>query len=161
MIPTVYGIFDLYILVSRKLDRICCKDVSKYVKIKNAINCRDHGVYAARCKECSDFYVGQTKNAFSTRWNSHRHNWRQMVKSKESGNSSAHDENWKEQNALFLHYRNKHRDIMCETLELSDAYAVIFVESPKPAQLDLRENFWINKLKATINITKTCLPKYQ
>ena len=141
-------------------DRILLPN-NKSVGIKSAINCKDHGIYAARCRECHEFYVGQTKNAFSARWNSHRHNWKQTITPVGSRNNLIQDDKWREQNALFLHYRQKHQQRLCATLKLSDAYEVVFVENPKASKLDLRESVWIRKLNATINIAKTCLPKYQ
>ena len=133
----------------------------KTIQIKAALNCKDHGIYAAQCKICSEFYVGQTKNPFATRWSSHRHCWNKMITSRESGSVSFKDERDREQNALFLHYWKNHRPVVNKLPKISEAYRVIFIESPKPVNLDIRESFWMNKLGASINIMKTCLPKYQ
>ena len=76
-------------------------------------------------------------------------------------NISTKDERWREQNALFLHYKKNHQVLITSTLTLPVAYQVIFLEKPHPSNLDLRESFWISLLKANINIAKTCLPKHR
>ena len=130
----------------------------KVIQLKATLNCKDHGIYAARCRNCSEFYVGQTKNSFATRWSSHRHNWNKM---REKGNVVLQDEREREQNALFLHYVECHRPVEQGLPKISDAYRVIFLERPRPTNLDIRESFWVNKLDASINIMKTILPRYQ
>ena len=135
----------------------------KIIRLRKALDCKDHGIYAARCRVCFNFYVGQTKNSFSTRWNSHRFNWRKIKSLVSQGgvDMSVKDDRWKEQNALFLHYQLNHRNIATQTLNLSEAYEVVFLEKPHPSKLDIRESWWISFLKANININKTCLPKYR
>lgn len=71
------------------------------------------------------------------------------------------DDPWKDQNALFLHYKKKHPDRVQKNLLLSEAFQVIFVEKTKATQLDIRENYWIGKLDAKINIYRTYMPKYK
>ena len=56
--------------------------------------------------------------------------------------------------ALFAHYVKAH-NVGLNTLALSDAYRVTFLDNPMVAFLDVAETFWINKLKAKINIMKT------
>ena len=36
------------------------------------LNCKDCGIYAACCKNCDNYYVGQTMTSFSQRWTKHR-----------------------------------------------------------------------------------------
>ena len=36
------------------------------------LNCKDHGIYEACCKNCDNYYVGQTMTSFSQRWTKHR-----------------------------------------------------------------------------------------
>ena len=36
------------------------------------LNCKDYGIYAACCKNCDNYYVGQTMTSFSQRWAKHR-----------------------------------------------------------------------------------------
>ena len=133
----------------------------KKISIKSYINCKSNGIYAARCKVCLKLYVGQTKNPFSTRWNTHRHNWKQISQQGNTASMASKSEYWKEQNALFLHYSREHQEQCQEALLLSDAYEVIFIEKTKPSMLNIREHYWIVKLNATINIAKTYLPKYK
>ena len=44
--------------------------------LKQRLDCTNFGIYAARCRICAEFYVGQTKNRFSVRWSGHRTSWR-------------------------------------------------------------------------------------
>ena len=128
----------------------------KSFRSKHHLNCKDFGVYAGQCKFCREFYVGQTKNSFSTRWNSHRSIWNGLVK---TGIKS--EDNIKDDQALFLHSKTKHQDIMQENPSLAETYNVIFLEKPNLEFLDISENFWITKLQPGINIMKTYLPNYK
>ena len=55
----------------------------------------------------------------------------------------------------------KHQNVLKTHTALAEAYHVIFVETPDADKLDNRENYWISKVNATINIAKTFLPKYK
>ena len=132
----------------------------KLIQIRTAITCKDKEIYAARCIECHQYYVGQTNNSFATRWNSHRSNWRKMIAADEI-TKVARDVLWKDQNALFMHYKKRHSCKLQNELLLSDAYQVIFVEKTKANNLNIRENHWISKLDANINISRTYLPKHK
>ena len=143
------------------------------VKLSQELNCKDYGIYGARCKICGDIYVGQTKTNFSKRWTSHRHNWNLMTKNattnntrlkdKENNNNKKTANNWepKDKQALFIHYTKFHKNVIVKELNLSEAYEVFFIEKPNYEKLDLQENYWIGKLNAKINICKTFLPKYK
>ena len=117
----------------------------KKITIKDAVTCKDKGIYAAKCTQCQAYYVGQTITSFSTRWNTHRLNWRKMIKNKEKTeiNMENESERWKEHNALYLHYATNHKEKLLTTTLLSDAYKLIFVERHRPKHLDRRENNWI------------------
>ena len=39
------------------------------------LNCKDCGIHAACCKNCENYYVGQTMTSFSQRWTKHRVLW--------------------------------------------------------------------------------------
>ena len=71
--------------------------------------------------------------------------------------------NWeqKDKQALFIHYKKYHKNILENGLQLSDAYNVFFIEKPNYDKLDIQENYWIGKFNAKINIAKTFLPKYK
>ena len=73
----------------------------------------------------------------------------------------AKDDPWKDQNSLVMHYRKRHLEKVKNDLKLSDAYQVIFVEKTKATKLDIRENHWISKLDARINISRIYLPKHK
>ena len=151
-------------------DFVTTKDGKKF-RIKKDINCKNYGVYAAKCKICKEYYVGQTKTSFSKRWNLHRHTWNKMInnnkKSLLKDNKEQKEENnkdkfeFKDEQALFVHYVKNHAEVIKNNLELSDAYELIFIEEPKYRNLDICENYWIGKLKSKINIARTFLPKYK
>ena len=41
-------------------------------RLKQKLNCKDYGIYAAGCKNFDNYYVGQTMTSFSQRWTKHR-----------------------------------------------------------------------------------------
>ena len=123
----------------------------KTILLSNNLNCKSFGIYAGQCKKCNDIYVGQTKNSFNTRWNQHRSIWNKMQKQR--GNEIEIGE-LKDEAALFVHYIKKHSDCL-HGLKLSEAYNVFFLEQPTFEFLDISETFWINKLRAKINIMNT------
>ena len=54
----------------------------KHLALKHSLKCTDYGIYGAKCRKCGDFYVGQTVNKFSVRWNGHRQAWENMINKK-------------------------------------------------------------------------------
>ena len=126
----------------------------KHLALKHSLKCTDYGIYGAKCRKCGDFYVGQTVNKFSVRWNGHRQAWENMINKK----VKLDPNNLKDEQALYLHYRRKHQEVE-NGLKLWDAYKVVFLESPPKQDLDIAESYWIGKLDAGINLAKTCLPK--
>ena len=119
----------------------------KTINLKQNLNCKSYGIYAAICRKCNSNYVGQTINSFSTRWTAHRFCW----------NKSKSDFNPKEitdETALFRHYYFKHKNEL-QRINFDEAYQVVFLEEPAFKNLDYKENFWINKLKSDINLAKT------
>ena len=128
-------------------------------KISQSINCKNFGIYAAQCKLCQDLYVGQTSTSFSDRWSGHRYNWNTLLN--KNNLSTEHNET-KDDQALFNHYNKKHQNsIKNKKLKIWNAFHIIYLEKPPKHRLDIAENFWIDKLKATINIQKTFLPSYK
>jgi hypothetical protein len=128
---------------------------NKIIYINNGLNCKDFGIYAGQCLKCDEIYVGQTKNQFSKRWNSHRLMWRKHRGDKTIDEASSDDQ------ALAVHYKKYHPEVDLQGLELWNAYRVIFLERPSLENLDLAETMWIGRLKAKINITKTFLPTHK
>ena len=126
-------------------------------KSKHHLNCKDYGIYAGQCLLCSNFYVGQSSNAFSVRWNTHRTTWRKMVQRAAKCKDDGGDDQ-----ALYAHYYKYHPEALTsKDLALSDAYRVIFLEKPPLQDLDIKESFWVAKINAKINIMRTCLPRYR
>ena len=63
--------------------------------------------------------------------------------------------------ALLLHFHNHHKNFISLHPDISECYHVIFLQEPKYYHnLDISESKWIKKLKATININRTLLPKF-
>ena len=120
----------------------------KIIKLKNNLNCKNFGIYAAQCNECGEYYVGQTITSFSKRWSSHRHNWKNMVTNEINDRA-----------ALKLHYTKKHPT---SNKVSKKSFSITFIDTTKNhSELDFLESKWINKLQATININKTILPFYR
>ena len=138
---------------------ITTKD-NKKIKLKQELNCKNYGIYAAKCQICQEIYVGQTINPFHERWNGHRQDWTNMIK------NGQFDENLEkreeEKKALIIHYAKFHRkELLINKIQLSQAYKVTFLEQSNKIKLDIAENFWITRLKAKINISRTSLPFYK
>ena len=122
----------------------------KQIFLKQNLTCFNFGIYAAQCKICKNIYVGQTKNAFSTRWSGHRRIWNSKIIEKHSNRA-----------ALLIHYHTEHKHVINSHPVIFNCFDVIFLEKPKDfGKLDFLESDWINRLYAQINITKTVLPKF-
>jgi len=102
------------------------------IKMRTVLNCKNYGIYAAQCLKCNEFYVGQTKNSFNTRWNTHRTNWKKFQRKFNVNDKS-------EESALFKHYYVNHKNNL-ENLTSKKAYNVIFIEEPSFRSLDYKEN---------------------
>ena len=120
---------------------------NRTIKIRTVLNCKNYGIYAAKCLKCNDYYVGQTKNSFNTRWNAHRTNWKKFQRKFNVNDKS-------DESALFKHYYVNHRNNL-ENLTIEKVYNVIFIEEPNFRNLDYKESVWIKKLEAKINISRT------
>ena len=86
-----------------------------------------------------------------------------MIKENNWKEEEYNDKNGKrkDEQALFYHFIKKHNNIITNNLKLTNAYEIIFLEKPQYTDLDIRENFWIGKLKSRINIARTIAPKYR
>ena len=119
--------------------------------MNHSLNCKNFGNYAGQCKICKEIYVGQTKNSFNIRWNQHRSTWNKMQKQKSANNEIGE---FNDEAALFLHYTKYHSECL-NNLNLAEAYFVFFLEQPSFDYLDISETFWINKVRAKINVMNT------
>ena len=137
-------------------DKIITKS-GKEMKLKNNLTCKNYGIYGAQCKICKEIYIGQTKNKFSIRWNSHRKKWKDLINTRHY--DAEKNKNMDE--AALVHHYKKHHQNNIKNLNIADAFVVFFVEEPKYHFLDIRESYWISKLSAKINIAKTILPKFR
>ena len=102
---------------------IRCK--TKYLNLKQILNCKNYGIYVVECKNCNMQYVGQTKNKFSVRWSTPRMN-RNKFKFEENNDRAA----------LLKHYANYHEEILVKNPCISDCFRVIFVKQPNKRNLD-------------------------
>ena len=115
--------------------------------LKQRLDCTNFGIYAARCRICAEFYVGQTKSRFSVRWSGHRTSWR------------SHCLENQDKAALLIHFKSKHNNFIDFNTKIYECYEVIFLQEPPVDKLDYFESIWVSNLNAKINIAKTSLPK--
>ena len=64
-----------------------------------------------------------------------------------------------DEQALYKHYNIFHKEFLNKTIDFDKAYQVTFLQEPQYKKLDLEESFWISRIKAEINISRTFLPK--
>ena len=88
--------------------------MGKIYKLRQKLNCRDSGIYAATCTKCNEQYVSQTCTSFTKRWNEHRSKWRKKII--QDGDKAA----------LLTHYNKKHNADL--SIDLDKAFRVTFVE---------------------------------
>ena len=73
------------------------------------MSCKDFGIYAGQYQNCGEFYVGQTKNQFNKRWNSHRTAWAKAWELKKKGQEVCDDND--EQALLSTSTKNTAQEI--------------------------------------------------
>ena len=123
---------------------------NKKLFLTQRLTCDNYGIYAAQCQLCHQIYIGQTKNKFSIRWTNRRTFWK-------NNNTQNHTD----KAALLLHFHNHHKNFISSHPDISECYHVIFLQEPRYYHnLDISKSKWIKKLKATININRTLLPKF-
>ena len=130
MVPTVYSLHSKH----------------KVFKLRQRLTCLNYGVYVATCVTCGEQYVGQTANKFSTRWNAHRSAWKK------------YDISDNTDQAALLRHAALHFDIN-DKPQIFDCYSVYFVEQPNHDTLDICEDKWLHRTRASINIQDIMLPK--
>ena len=118
------------------------------IPLRRKLTCKNFGIYVATCTICKAQYVGQTITEFRKRWNNHRHTWKSFFVNGEGVEKSA----------LLQHYVKHHEITLTTNPELENSFKVIFVEEPPVESLDVHENLWLIRIKATINIQKMILP---
>ena len=133
----------------------------KKININQNLDCSDYGIYAAKCVQCNELYIGQTVTSFSKRWTQHRRKWNNSVVNYSSNKQQEETNKYNpDENALFKHFVKDHLEIISQDLEINQAYNVIFIDQPKNKKdLDTLESFYIGITDSKINIAKTCLPK--
>ena len=117
--------------------------------LKQDLNCSSRGIYVAMCTTCPATYTGQTCTSFSKRLSGHRLHW------SHDGKKSSSDKKT-DDTALLEHYREHHPvelqrlSANTKTRGFDKAFQVVFVDSTS-GSLDVREDFWKQKLKSSIN----------
>ena len=114
--------------------------------LSQKLNCKDYGIYAACCKNCDNYYVGQTMTSFSQRWTKHRVLWNKFHYSENNDNS-----------ALLRHYDKHHKEIFTGKPDIAQCFFVIFIIKPEFENLNFYEAKWYRILNAKININKIIL----
>ena len=77
------------------------------------------------------------------------------------GKENEFNDEDKDEQALATHYAKNHNHLLGKSVkDLADAYKVVFLEGTRPERLDVAEGFWISKLRAEINISRSIVPKY-
>ena len=66
------GNYGQHIRMIQHTEVIRCN--TKYLNLKQKLNCKNYGIYLAKCKNCNMQYVKQTKNKSSISWTAHRSN---------------------------------------------------------------------------------------
>ena len=116
--------------------------------LRQNLTCSNYGIYVTTCQLCNNQYVGQTKNIFSTRWNSHRKNWKNfdfLFKSDKA--------------ALLKHFYEQHRSFSLNKPDIAECFFVVFVEQPSVMNLDVCEDKWASLIRANLNIKKNNMPE--
>ena len=113
--------------------------------LRQNLTCSNYGIYVATCQLCNNQYVGQTKNKFSTRWNSHRKNWKNFDFSLKSDKA-----------ALLKHFYEQHRSFLVNKPDIAECF---FVEQPPVMNLDVCEDKWVSLIRANLNIKKIICPR--
>lgn len=126
---------------------------TKKLIIRQALNCKDYGIYQLRCRQCilekrpvTATYVGLTSRKFSERFSSHRSNFKNNIT---TDNTDKY--------ALAIHYKKQHSNLQ-SLPELEEAYDLVYVEKPDLRSLKEAEDKWKHLSKATINIQRMITP---
>ena len=118
--------------------------------IKRDLNCKSSGIYVVLCTVCPASYTGQTCTSFSKRLSSHRYHWSHNGEKSSKGKET-------DETALLDHYRHHHPEELQRhfannsvTKGFDKAFKVVFVDHVS-GSLDVREDYWKQKLKSSIN----------
>ena len=108
-------------------------------------NCKTRNlIYGATCKTCDKMYVGRTTQLLLKRIYGHRSYQKQY-----SVNQNGIDENStdieKDRYSLAIHLHKEHSIMGSESLD--DNYKFTILEKCTPKSIDVKEHFWIQKLR--------------
>ena len=133
----------------------------KVINIRKNLDCSGYGVYAAKCVQCKEIYIGQTVTSFSKRWTHHRRMWNTSVANYSPNQQQQEECKYNpDENALFKHFVKDHREIITKDLEIYNSFTITFIDQPRNKKdLDTLESYYIGATDAKINIAKTCLPR--
>ena len=111
------------------------------MKLKQNLNCKDFGIYAATCNICKQVYIDQTINSLTKWWNGHRN----ICKNNVVKTNHEHTDHF----ALVIHYKKFHRENIPKQIE--EAYKVQFLKRPVRNSFKIIK-FKIQKTKSKINL---------
>ena len=81
--------------------------------------------------------------------------WKKLMEN----NAECISDEGRDDQALYMHYRIHHRNhLQKSAFALWDAFRVIFIEKPPIYLLDSKEDYWISKVNAGINIKNGVAP---
>ena len=80
------------------------------------LNFKDYGIYAACCKNCDNYYVGQTMTSSLQRWTKHRILWNKFYYSENNDNS-----------ALLRHYDKHHTKIFTGKPDIAQYFLLLLL----------------------------------
>ena len=107
------------------------------IKLDFRQNCKSEKViYVAQCKNCSEFYIGQTQNELRVRCNGHRKNFNLQLYNK---------------SALSMHLYKDHLERFGN--KLCD-YNFGVIKQSRPLNLDREEDFYICNTKAILTLNR-------
>ena len=143
--------------ISEKCNRsncLCCSLMSQNEKVTSVSgkdyktangNCTTKiALYHLKCKLCGQPYVGKTVQMISSRMCGHRHNFFELVRL----NGKISEDVDKDEYAPGMHLYKDHGLQNFE--DFNSNYNVTLLEKCTPSTLDVKEHFWIQKLR-TLN----------
>ena len=101
-------------------------------------------IYAATCKLCNKPYVGKSTQPEHKRINGHRSDMKKYANNPQIVNNADGDTN--DRYSLAVHLHQEHNIVSVSGLD--DYYTFTILEKCTPKSIDIREHFWIQKMKS-------------
>ena len=139
--------------VSEKCDRNRCQGCEmmsgnkissmsgKYYKTAKGRCTTKIALYHMKCKICGEPYVGKTVQMIASRMCGHREKFYELVRQ----NGELNEDADKDEYVPGMHLYKDHGLKIFE--DFNTSYEVIILEKCTPSSLDVKEHFWIQKLR--------------